>query len=266
LLSSHHQLTTTNPFPRLCSLIVYYPDPLYPSKDDDGAAAAAAAAATATAPGVPPPCANISSTASSSSIASSSYSAASILPIQIHLAATQPLSLCDSYTTATTTTTTTTTTNSSYKAHTPRKRHRCHAFFYPESRAGFAEPRNPNYDVVSARLAWSRTLDCLRQGFSGASPAWRVTEIEATWEEYWRGVLHGNVDQVMRVMVPEEDLGQDEHQDYHPREIGGDRRDREDLGLGPAREDRCADAGPVVNCVPTMVGGEFLPLPLSCYI
>ena len=52
-------------------------------------------------------------------------------------------------------------------------------FTYPESKAGFAEVNTLEYDIVSTRLAWSRTLAVVRKGF----------QIEIDLEKIWENHL-----------------------------------------------------------------------------
>lgn len=40
-----------------------------------------------------------------------------------------------------------------------------HYYKYEHSHAGFAEHDSGTYDPVSARIAWTRTISCLREGF-----------------------------------------------------------------------------------------------------
>ncbi|KKK18649.1 hypothetical protein ARAM_006182, partial [Aspergillus rambellii] len=138
LLLSHHQASTTNPFPLLGAFVAFYPLPLQ----------------------------------SAASATSSVYETLPLLPIQIHLAGYQSHALWDP------------------SAEPPsRKRHRCHLFFYPESEPGFAEPTSEAYDPMSARLAWSRALDCLKRGFGWPAGNWKIPEPEVVWEEYWRKIF-----------------------------------------------------------------------------
>ncbi|OJD14123.1 hypothetical protein AJ78_05498 [Emergomyces pasteurianus Ep9510] len=55
-------------------------------------------------------------------------------------------------------------------------KHNCHTYVHAKS--GFAELDSPEYDEISARLAWSRTLACLRQGFE------IYRDIEPVWERH----------------------------------------------------------------------------------
>lgn len=151
---------------------------------------------------------------------SSCYASLTLLPIQIHLAGHQNPSFWDDY-----------------SAHPSRKRHRCHLFFYPESEPGFAEHPSPTYDRLSSRLAWSRALDCLKRGFGWPGGSWRTPDVETIWEEYWRNLLfdasrqsdgEGHAAKVMKMMIGSGD---------------------------PSNLDRLIDETPLVNCVPTMVGG-----------
>ncbi|PWY69189.1 hypothetical protein BO94DRAFT_477893 [Aspergillus sclerotioniger CBS 115572] len=155
LLESHHQSSTaTNPFPRLCALVAYYPDGPTPSKY------ISTSITSTTSPDA--------STTSSTTTPTTYPPSVPLLSIQVHLAGASSK------------------TNPSTDAIHTRKRHRCHFFFYPESSARFAEPGSPSYDRLSARLAWSRALESLKRGFGWPGTRWRVAEVEAVWEEYWR--------------------------------------------------------------------------------
>ncbi|KKZ68056.1 hypothetical protein EMCG_06267 [[Emmonsia] crescens] len=55
-------------------------------------------------------------------------------------------------------------------------KHNCHT--YVHAKAGFAELDSPQYDKISAQLAWSRTLACLRRGFE------IYRDIEPVWEQH----------------------------------------------------------------------------------
>ncbi|OJJ30680.1 hypothetical protein ASPWEDRAFT_120676 [Aspergillus wentii DTO 134E9] len=208
LLASHHQsTTTTNPFPRLCALVTYYPDNPFATKEYDQSNLA---------PCVPP--------ATNGTSSSSTYSPLSLLPVQIHLADHQSSSFWDNY------------SNNPNK-----KRHRCHVFFYPESEVGFAEPSGKYYDRISSRLAWSRALDCVKRGFGAGGSSWTIPDIETVWEDYWRNLQFDSskqadadrhADQALQMMVGSsgERSSHDQHDDHN--------------------------GAPVVNCVPTMVGGS----------
>ncbi|PLN77413.1 hypothetical protein BDW42DRAFT_4277 [Aspergillus taichungensis] len=161
LLCTHHQSTTsTNPFPRLCALVTYYPD--IPTGQQDWLCPYQTNASSS-----PPPTVLPASTTSTAT--ASSYDMLSLLPIQIHLPGQQKPSLWDDYST-----------------HPLKKRHRCHLFFYPESKAGFAESTSSSYDAISARLAWTRSLECLKRGFGWPGGTWSTPDVEDLWEQYWR--------------------------------------------------------------------------------
>ncbi|KAL5362836.1 hypothetical protein BJX96DRAFT_154716 [Aspergillus floccosus] len=209
ILASHHQSTTaTNPFPRLSALVTYYPHS--PSSTNS-----------------PYHC-EIPPSMTSSSTASD-YTSLSLLPIQIHLPGHQPPSLWDDYST-----------------HPSKKRHRCHYFFYPESAPGFAEPSAAAYDRISARLALSRTLDCLKRGFGWPGGNWRIPEVETLWEAYWRNLVGEHPDDAA-------DAADDRAADAVQMMVGSGGG----WSLAGVEEDRTAGLNetPSVNCVPTMMGG-----------
>ncbi|OJD23331.1 hypothetical protein ACJ73_05318 [Blastomyces percursus] len=52
------------------------------------------------------------------------------------------------------------------------------SYTYLHAKPGFAELGNPEYDEISTRLAWSRTLACLLQGFE------IYRDIEPVWERH----------------------------------------------------------------------------------
>lgn len=52
------------------------------------------------------------------------------------------------------------------------------SFLYTDAGVGFAERNRDQYDKISARLAWSRTLGCLRRGFA------MDIDIDSVWENY----------------------------------------------------------------------------------
>lgn len=172
LLESHHQpFTATNPFPRLCALVAYYPDGPITSTTTTTTindTLTSTSPDTTTRP--------MTGTGSTSSTTTSTTYPPSVplLPIQIHLAGT----------TSTTPSIATALLNSNNNH--PRKRHRCHLFTYPESSPRFAEPSSQTYDKLSARLAWSRALEALKRGFGWPATKWRVPDVETVWEEYWR--------------------------------------------------------------------------------
>ncbi|OAL62125.1 hypothetical protein A7C99_6700 [Trichophyton rubrum] len=51
-------------------------------------------------------------------------------------------------------------------------------YVYANSEVGFAQHDLPQYDPVTARLAWSRTVSCLREGFE------MTPDLEPTWERH----------------------------------------------------------------------------------
>ncbi|EEQ31858.1 hypothetical protein McanMca71_007807 [Microsporum canis] len=53
---------------------------------------------------------------------------------------------------------------------------RCYA--YAHSEVGFAQHDSPQYDPVTARLAWTRTVACLREGFE------MKADLEPVWERH----------------------------------------------------------------------------------
>ncbi|GAT24131.1 dienelactone hydrolase [Aspergillus luchuensis] len=171
LLESHHQpLTATNPFPRLCALVAYYPDgPLTSTSSTTTTNNSSNLTSTS-----PDTSRGATGSTSSTTTPTTYPPSVPLLCIQIHLAGT-----------STTTSSIADTLLNSTKNH-PRKRHRCHVFTYPESSPRFAEPSSSNYDKLSARLAWSRALETLKRGFGWPATKWRVPDVESVWEEYWR--------------------------------------------------------------------------------
>ncbi|KAJ5779189.1 hypothetical protein N7457_006909 [Penicillium paradoxum] len=174
LLSSHHQThSKTNPFPRLCALIAYYPLPstdqfTYKQKNDCS----------------PPGC-------SDTTCIFEPAPKSTFLPIQVHLPGprVQPCALWPWIS-----------LSASEGDVTYKKKHRCHVYVYPGSRAGFAEREIHDEkvgeidetliaeDEITSQLAWSRVLGCLRRSFNVGSH-WAVVDIETVWEEYWDRVL-----------------------------------------------------------------------------
>ncbi|KAL4927397.1 dienelactone hydrolase [Aspergillus undulatus] len=209
LLLSHHQQTSTNPFPRLCAFIAFYPDA--PEAQTDSLDSKASGSP----PHLPP------STTAASTAASAAFETASTLAIQIHLASTQDqrFGLWDD----------------------SNKRHRCHVLFYPESKPGFADSTaSPNYDRISSRLAWSRSLDCLKRGFGWPSGGgnWGAPEPELVWEGYWRNIYESATSSYKRTESAPDMLG---------LMVGG--------GVGdPNLDDRTT-----VNCVPSAAGAGSSP-------
>ncbi|KAL4957967.1 hypothetical protein BDW69DRAFT_180058 [Aspergillus filifer] len=201
LLLSHHQPTSTNPFPRLCAFVAFYPDA---GETDEKASPLR----------LPP------STTAASTAPSAAFETASTLAIQIHLAGSQDqrFALWDD----------------------SNKRHKCHVLFYPESRPGFAESTSaPNYDRISSRLAWSRSLDCLKRGFGWPAGGgdWGAPEPESVWEGYWRNVYESATSSYE---VPDRGRAPD----MLGLMVGG--------GMGDSRLDDATR----VTCVPSGVGGS----------
>ena len=70
------------------------------------------------------------------------------------------------------------------------------SFAYKHSEPGFAEEDLEQYDEVSARLAWSRTLGCLRQGFE------IFVDHEPEWEKHLNAKYAiKDVDQTLATMT-----------------------------------------------------------------
>ncbi|KAE8350486.1 hypothetical protein BDV28DRAFT_39164 [Aspergillus coremiiformis] len=224
LTSHHHPTTATNPFPLLCALVAYYPR--IPGSETHSNLTDCPNTTTNA-------CIVPSSTTSSST--TSYYPTLSLLPIQVHLAGHQPPTLWDDY-----------------SSHPSKKRHRCHLFFYPESEPGFAESTANTHDAISARLAWSRALDCLKRGFGWPGGSWRIPAVETVWEAYWRNLFYSG-----------QEAGRDEVESHAanmmvgsgsgiPLHGNGDYNDRENSD--PTAE---LNETPMVNCVPTLVGGTY---------
>ncbi|PYH47739.1 dienelactone hydrolase [Aspergillus saccharolyticus JOP 1030-1] len=241
LLESHHQpATSTNPFPRLCALVAYYPqesdiDQDHLSINTYGSPVSKVLTGNT----------NAHTTTSSSTAPTSYPPSVTLLPIQIHLAGDR----CSAD------------TKSSTSTHT-RKRHRCHSFFYPESSAGFAEPSSPTYDGIAARLAWSRALEVLKRGFGwpGNGAGWKVPDVETVWEEYWRclaeseawllaGEQEGSVtatDERERLAAEIVGLMVGSSSGVHLNALGS---------CDASGDEHSAKGTPSVNCVPTLMGG-----------
>ncbi|KAL4917474.1 hypothetical protein BDW62DRAFT_211173 [Aspergillus aurantiobrunneus] len=169
LLLSHHQQTSTNPFPRLCALVAFYP-----------AAPKAMSLASPSPTHLPP------STTAASTSTSAAYETVPTMSIQIHLAGSQNqgTALWDD----------------------SNKRHRCHLLFYPESEPGFAESKaSPAYDRISSRLAWSRALECLKLGFGWPAGGgnWEAPEPELVWEGYWRNIYESATRKYQSISSPD---------------------------------------------------------------
>ncbi|KAJ5142132.1 Glutamate dehydrogenase NAD-dependent [Penicillium atrosanguineum] len=219
LLGSHHLTSSnTNPFPRLCALIAYYPLTSTDQWSRDYHAGEAAGPACCTADSIFEPGPNTN-----------------YLPIQIHLPGHEVkptfwpwigISASEGDTT--------------YK-----KRHRCYVYAYPGAKAGFAERDVEGRvdDGVNAQLAWSRVIGCLRRAF-GIGSNWAVVDIETVWEEYWA-----------RIMVGLDDGKESKGQGEGPLELmvmkgqahEGNMRGRMDMHEGE---------GPALVCVPSKAGGS----------
>ncbi|KAL6235371.1 hypothetical protein BDW75DRAFT_142174 [Aspergillus navahoensis] len=199
LFLSHHQSSSTNPFPRLCALIAFYPDAPESASMDSSEQAR-----------LPP-----STTAASTSM-SMAFQNDPTLAIQIHLAGSR---------------------NESFAMwDDSNRRHRCHLLFYPESQPGFAEPAaSPTYDRTSSRLAWSRSLNCLKRGFGWPCGGgdWGAPDPELVWEAYWRNI-HESAKNLSPISSP----------DMLGLMVGG-------RAGNPDFDDRTC-----VNCVPSGIGGS----------
>jgi hypothetical protein len=69
---------------------------------------------------------------------------------------------------------------------------------YPDTREGFAESDLEEYDHVSAGLAWSRTLGCLRTAFG------IEVDLETIWDNHTRLEFETkDAGETMKTMVPE---------------------------------------------------------------
>ncbi|KAL4754439.1 hypothetical protein BDW72DRAFT_127208 [Aspergillus terricola var. indicus] len=199
LFLSHHQSSSTNPFPRLCALVAFYPD------------APQVAYLNSSEPARLPP-----STTAASTSTSMAFQSDANLAIQIHLAGSR---------------------NESFAMwDDSNKRHRCHLLFYPESQPGFAESAaSSTYDRTSSRLAWSRSLNCLKRGFGWPCGGgnWGAPDPELVWEGYWRNI-HESAKNPSSTSSPDM-LG---------------------LMLGGGAGNREFDDRTCVNCVPSGVGGS----------
>ncbi|KAJ5102796.1 hypothetical protein N7532_003325 [Penicillium argentinense] len=176
LLASHHLATSnTNPFPRLCALIAYYPltstSDLPPGNCTEECIPACCDTSAIFEPGP-----------------ETTY-----LPIQIHI----PGNKADKSTIWPWITISSSEGDVTYK-----KRHRCYLYNYPDAGFRFAEPEfacvrkdsqgfrgeGEGRNEVCESLAWSRVLGCLRRAF-GVGSNWAVVDIETVWEEYWGALL-----------------------------------------------------------------------------
>lgn len=72
------------------------------------------------------------------------------------------------------------------------------SFVYPDSNPGFAEHDLPEFDKVSARLAWSRALGALRKAFD------INVDLETIWDNHTAlEFAEKDTDKTMATMVPE---------------------------------------------------------------
>jgi hypothetical protein len=70
------------------------------------------------------------------------------------------------------------------------------SYTYEDVEPGFAEHDLGEYDTLSERIAWSRSLDCVRKAFKSE------VDIEKTWEEHLKHEFKTrNVDDLMKTMV-----------------------------------------------------------------
>ncbi|KAI2719522.1 uncharacterized protein N7518_009212 [Penicillium psychrosexuale] len=223
LLALHHIVySNTNPFPHLCALIAYYPlasTDQFTYKEKENCS--------------PPGCSDTG--AIFGPAAKSTY-----LPIQIHIPGprVQPCALWPWIELST-----------SEGDVTYKKKHRCHVYTYPESKAGFAEREvaeekegEINVDLntddeISSQLAWSRALGCLRRSFNVGSQ-WAVIDIETVWEEYWDRVL-----------------GEMEMRKKH-QHSGAEPAVGMLTGHGHYGEMGCPAGEVFVKCIPTQAGGS----------
>ncbi|KAJ6016987.1 hypothetical protein N7451_000366 [Penicillium sp. IBT 35674x] len=217
LLVSHHLISSnTNPFPRLCALIAYYP--LSSTKIHRSNLEIQSLCGT-------PACSETESIFQPGS-------SANFLPIQIHMPG-EMESTCTFWPWITV---------SSEGDVTYKKRHRCHVFTYPDSQAGFAEYRHQTQrekedipsDEVSLNLSWSRVLGCLKRAF-GVGSNWPVVGIETIWEEYWQRLL-AELDQ--------------------SRAQGGINTSRSAIEIMSGRGEDQDEEGLSVECIPTKAGGS----------
>ncbi|KAJ5585413.1 uncharacterized protein N7459_005213 [Penicillium hispanicum] len=230
LLASHHLTTSnTNPFPRLCALIAYCPVTSAEQATADKTSQAQACCA--------PAC-------SSTDSIFSPGPAATFLPIQIHLPG-QKASSCAFWPWITLST--------SEGDVTYKKRHRCYAYTYAEAQAGFAQHNlsayrtkdtDPQYgNQISAQLAWSRTLGCLRRAF-GVASNWAVVGNETVWDEYWQRLLAD------RDGAKNLDEATGSAMEFLRAFSQGDGERRS------GRPDICDEEGSSVECRPTLAGGS----------
>lgn len=185
LLASHHLSTSnTNPFPRLCALIAYYPL-LKPksnstARDMDGHGHETSQFQFQDDKEDDEEEDNQPACMKTDTIFSPETKA-TYLPIQIHLAGRRHPEFNNGgcswpWISA-----------SPFEGDvTYKKRHRCYVFDYPEAELGPALDHGNGLenDAIRSRLAWSRMLGCLRRSF-GVGAHWPVEGIEIVWEAYW---------------------------------------------------------------------------------
>jgi len=74
----------------------------------------------------------------------------------------------------------------------------CKTYTYEQSLPGFAEEDLEEYDKVSARLAWSRALGMMREGFGV------TVDLEQVWEDHLAlEFVTKDADKTMATMVAE---------------------------------------------------------------
>ena len=72
------------------------------------------------------------------------------------------------------------------------------SYRYPDTESGFAEHDLDEYDKIAERLAWSRTLGLLREGFG------MTTDLESIWDNHTRLEFEEkDADATMKTMVAE---------------------------------------------------------------
>lgn len=244
LLALHHLATSnTNPFPRLCALIAYYPLISTDQWTQDSHASILLNG---------PGCTVTASIFDSGP-------ATGRLPIQIHL---------PGHEAKPTTVWPWIGLSPSDAAETYKKPHRCYVYAYPDAKPGFAErdidPERGrvlhDQDQASREVAWSRTLRCLRRAF-GVGYNWAVADIEIVWEEYWRRVLGDLERRQSGEDVREEGRRVEEQKDSDTSgaalEMMVSRGEKRDWSSSE-KMDSHGNQDPSVECVPTGGGGEFL--------
>ncbi|KAJ9199594.1 hypothetical protein DTO164E3_4479 [Paecilomyces variotii] len=99
-----------------------------------------------------------------------------------------------------------------------------YSYTYPDTEIGFAEHRTGDdrdvYNKVSTRLAWSRTLGCLRKGFNIE----HSVEMEELWERHLlQAFSRKDADRTMATMYDDGDSNDDDqlHVNHVPTMVGG---------------------------------------------